>query len=374
MLKGIHLTLFVGPAVPAPVGRSVLEALSSVQVTSAAGQRSGFQLTFTLATHSPLHTIFLLAAGSTPQIRVILVATVNGTPQVLIDGVMTQHEVSPGADPGQATLTVTGEDLSAVMDFVDMTGLPYPGIPIEARVALIVSKYAVYGIIPLVVPSVLVDVPVPTERIPRHQGTDLAYIRHLAAEVGYVFYHDPGPAPGTSVAYWGPEIKVGVPQPALSIDMDAHTNVESISFRFDAEGRELPVAWVQEPLTKIPLPIPIPEISLLNPPLGAIPPIPKRIRPVSGLAKRTPLQAALCGLASASRSADVVTATGTLDVLRYGRILKARGLVGVRGAGTAYDGLYFVKSVTHSIKRGEYKQNFTLTRNGLVSTLPRVPV
>ena len=28
---------------------------------------------------------------------------------------------------------------------------------------------------------------------------------------------------------------------------------------------------------------------------------------------------------------------------------------------------------THLIKRGEYKQNFTLTRNGLVSTLPRVP-
>jgi hypothetical protein len=68
-----------------------------------------------------------------------------------------------------------------------------------------------------------------------------------------------------------------------------------------------------------------------------------------------------------------VTATGTLDVLRYGHILKARGLVGVRGAGLAFDGLYYVKSVTHSIKRGEYKQNFTLTRNGLVSTTPRVP-
>jgi hypothetical protein len=33
-----------------------------------------------------------------------------------------------------------------------------------------------------------------------------------------------------------------------------------------------------------------------------------------------------------------------------------------------------VKSVTHDIKRGEYKQSFTLTRNGLVSITPRVPV
>jgi hypothetical protein len=61
-------------------------------------------------------------------------------------------------------------------------------------------------------------------------------------------------------------------------------------------------------------------------------------------------------------------------VLRYGHILKARGLVGVRGAGQAFDGLYFVKNVTHTIKKGEYKQSFTLTRNGLVSTVPSVPI
>ena len=40
--------------------------------------------------------------------------------------------------------------------------------------------------------------------------------------------------------------------------------------------------------------------------------------------------------------------------------------------GPAFDGLYYVKSVTHKIKRGEYKQNFKLSRNGLVSTVPTV--
>ena len=72
-------------------------------------------------------------------------------------------------------------------------------------------------------------------------------------------------------------------------------------------------------------------------------------------------------------AADAVTAEGSLDVTRYGGVLKARELVGVRGAGPAFDGLYYVKSVTHKIKRGEYKQSFTLTRNGLVSTVPKVP-
>jgi hypothetical protein len=79
------------------------------------------------------------------------------------------------------------------------------------------------------------------------------------------------------------------------------------------------------------------------------------------------------GLANQAQSADAVTGTGTLHVTRYGGLLKGRQLVGVRGAGLAFDGLYYVKSVTHQMKRGEYKQSFTLARNGLVSTLPVVP-
>ena len=55
-------------------------------------------------------------------------------------------------------------------------------------------------------------------------------------------------------------------------------------------------------------------------------------------------------------------------------MLKAAQLVGVRGAGLAYDGLYFVKSVTHNIKRGEYKQTFSLSRNGFVPFSQEVPV
>ena len=52
------------------------------------------------------------------------------------------------------------------------------------------------------------------------------------------------------------------------------------------------------------------------------------------------MQAISRGLAEAGRSQDAVSADGTLDVLRYGRMLKARKLVGVRGAGISYDGLY----------------------------------
>ncbi|HLL45999.1 MAG TPA: hypothetical protein VK399_04800 [Longimicrobiaceae bacterium] len=375
MASPVRLSVLIGPAVPVPVPQSVLDALVRVQVVTTAGETSsGFELTFSLARGSPLQTLFLLSGGSSiPLVRVVLVATVNGTPEVLMDGVMTHHELAPGESGGPATLTIKGKDLTAVMDYLDFSGMLYPAMPPEARVALIVAKYAVFGVLPVVLPSVLIDVPIPVDRIPTQQGTDLAYVTRLAEEVGYTFYVSPGPVPGASVAYWGPEIRLGIPQPALNVDMDAHTNVEKLSFTFDTESKELPILVIQEPRSKALIPIPIPDITPLSPPLGLVPPIPKKVYIIDGTAKLGPIRSALLGLAKAARSSDAVSATGTLDVARYGRVLRARGLVGVRGAGSAFDGLYYVKKVTHTLSRGEYKQEFTLARNGLISTLSQVP-
>lgn len=370
----IHLSVLIGPAVPVPVPQEVLDALTSVQVTTAAGAASGFQLQFTINNRSPLQALFLLSGGSPiPLVRVVLVVTINGAADVLMDGVMTNHELSPGSDPGHSTLTVTGQDLTQVMDYLDFSGTPFPAMTAEMRVAVILAKYAALGIVPLVIPSMLPDLPLPTDRIPTQQGNDLAYIRALADEVGYVFYLEPGPQPGMSVAYWGPEIKVGAPQPALNMNMDAFTNVESLSFTLNATEKIAPTVFIQIPFTKTVLQIPIPDIASLNPPLGASALLANRTEPVAGTAKYSATRATMRGLAQAAQSADGVSGTGTLDVLRYGRVLKARRLVGVRGVGAEYDGLYYVKSVTHHIKRGEYKQNFTLGRNGLRSTLPTVP-
>jgi hypothetical protein len=374
VLKGVHLTLLVGPVVPVPVPQVVLDALTAVEVTNNTDGPSGFQLSFSLSTRSPLQTIFLVTAGTTPMLRVVIIATFNGTPHVLMDGVMTQNDVSPGSEPGRFTLTITGEDLTKAMDLIDFTGFPYPAMPVEARVALIIAKYAVFGMVPIVIPSLFPDVPIPIERYPTHKGTDLQYVRQLAAEAGYVFYIDAGPVPGVNKAYWGPEIKIGVPQPALNLDMDAHTNVQSLRFRFNTANTTLPIVLIQNSLTKIPIPIPIPKLNPLQPPLGVIPAPITNVTVLRETAKLSPAAAILRGLAVASMSADAVSGSGTLDVVRYGRVLKARELVGVRGAGTAYDGLYFVKSVTSSIKRGEFRQSFSLTRNGLVSITPTVPV
>lgn len=375
MLKGINLTLMIGVGAPLAVPKAVIDALTSVEVTNKTDGPSVFQLQFTLSNKSPLQTLFLLAGGSVPpMMRVVIIATVGGQANVLVDGVITDQQIQPGGAGADALLTITGEDLTRVLDYFDLRGFPFAAMSPEMRVLLILAKYAFLGIVPMVIPTVLLDVPIPTDRIPVQQGKDLPYIKQLAEEAGYVFYIEPTNTPGLNTAYWGPEIKVGTPQPALNGDMDAHANIESIGFNIDTEKKVQPLVYVYSQALKITLPVPVPGVSLLNPPLGTIPPIPKKFEQLDGTARLSPMRAAMMGLARASTTGDVIEANGSLDVLRYGRILAARKLVGVRGVGAPFNGLYFVKSVKHKIKRGEYKQDFTLTRNALVSTLAQVPV
>jgi hypothetical protein len=375
MLKGIHLTIMIGPAVPLPVPKSVMEALESVQVTSS-NDRSGFQIVFAISKQSELLTTMLPAGYFDPIItRVIIIATVNGFPNVLMDGMITRQELAPSNEPGQSKLTITGEDLSVLMDIVEMPFMRYPAMPEVARLYLILAKYLVFGIVPIAIPPIPPDIPIPTTEIPSQRGTDRAYIRELANDAGYVFYVEPGPLPGQSIAYFGPDVRIPVPQPALNINMDAHTNVESMSFSLDGLAKKIVVYTIMDPAThKIPIPIPVPNLSILRPPLGARLTPPSKVEFADHGTARSPTKAVQEILGMMFKASDAITVSGSLDVLRYGHVLRSRLLVGVRGAGIAYDGLYYVSSVTHNIKRGEYKQSFQLSRDGLISLTPKVPV
>lgn len=373
MQKGVQLSLYIGP-VPIPAPREVVESLVHAKVECGSGEaQSGFELTFELSARSPLRTLFLLTGGgSLPLMRVVLAVTINGQAQSIIDGVTTNVETQPG-DGGVAKLVVMGKDMSALMNIIELPGIPFPAMPPSVRVLLVLAKYAALGVIPSVIPSILDIPPLPLQQIPQQRGSDYAYLRRLAREAGYVFYLEAGTSPGTSKAYWGPEIRIGEAQPALTTGMDAQTNVEQLSFNFDKERKTIPIVFFQESISKAPIGIPIPDVTPLNPPLGLVPPLPPKIEKLDSTAHMSAPQALMAGLAYAGQHSDSVFGNGRLDVAKYGRLLKSRQLVGVRGAGLPFDGLYYVKSVTHEIERGSYKQDFTLARNALVSTLPTVP-
>jgi len=376
MLGSIKLSLLLGP-VPVPAPNYVVEAITSVKVDSGSGEtQSGFEISFDVPMRSPLRTLFLAsgagAASGVPFMRVVLIVTMHGRSEPIVDGVATDIEVQP-AESGAGRVVVKGKDLSALMDVNESPALPYPAMPPSVRVLGILAKYTVFGVIPMVIPAVVDEPPMPLERIPQHKGTDYQYVKHLAQEVGYVFYVEPGPAPGMSRAYWGPEIRVGMPQPALTMGMDAVSNVDQLSFHFDREAKSIPVVYFHETATRMAIGIPIPDITPMNPPLGLVPPLPPKIEHLSDTGHLPVGLALMRGLAYAAQHSDSVFGSGTLDVVRYGRVLKSRALVGVRGVGLPYDGLYFVRSVSHDIQRGAYKQTFSLARNGLFPTIPVVP-
>lgn len=377
MLKGIHLTLMIGPAVPIVAPEVVINALTNVQVTNSA-DRNAFQLTFSVDKGSQLLGIMLAAGYFDPIItRVMIIATVNGFPNVLMDGFVTTQELAPSNEAGKSTLTITGEDVSLAMDLVQII-TAFPAMPDVAKIYLLLAPFAALGIIPVVIPPQISVIRTPTEGWDGVFGkTHREYLKNLASECGYVFFIQSGPLPGQNIAYFGPNINLPIPQPALTINMDAHSNVESLSFSLNGLAKKIRVFTIYDPVTKkIPIPIPLPNINILKPPLGARPTPPAKIEFAHNGAKLAPDKAAkeiLAFLTSSSNSA-AVSANGSLDVMRYNGILRPRMMVGVRGAGWTYDGMYYVDSVTHTIKPGEYKQSFTLSRDGIVSNTPIVPV
>lgn len=292
-------------------------------------------------------------------------------PKVLSDGIVTETEL----DPGAATLKVTGEDISYLLDREENI-TEHPGLADYLQVMRILAPYATRGVLPGAVPPPSFDVPLPAERVPVQHGTDLQHLVTLARRHGYVTYAVPGPAPGTSTFYWGPPVRAGIPQPALSVDLGPETNVTELNVRTEAHGPVTVTGAINDRRTGVTVPVSAP--ASLRAPLSAIPlwaqgagrTRTKRLRGATSDAVAAFSEAQ----AEVDRSVDAVIAEGKLDGARYGGLLRPRGLVGVRGAGWSYDGLWYVREVKHELSPGGYRAGFTLARDGHGSTVPAVPV
>jgi hypothetical protein len=374
--SGVQLQLMIGPTVPVPVPREVAQALENVEVKHSDQEPSGFQLTFRVTHSGPLGLLTeVLLSSPLFEVfnRVIISVVFRGQSQVLIDGFITNQQHQPGEQPGTSRLTLTGEDISVMMDQEERDH-EHPGQDTHIIALQLIGRYAKYGLMPNVIAG-LIDPPSPSDRTPVWQGTDLEYLQALAKSRAFRFYITPGPAPLTSVAYWGPPIRVGVPQKALSVNMGSHSNVDSIDFEHNALAPTLVEGTTQDADSN--QPSLIRTFGSLRPPLASLP---------DWQLKRTYLRRAKHRRPARNKSEtndkaqaetensmdDVLTANGELDVMRYGALLQPRALVGVRGAGLLYDGFYQVRQVTHVISRGSYKQRFSLGREGLGTTTPVV--
>ena len=375
-LLGLRLTLLIGPTVALPAPPRVIEAVHEVEVTHRDDGQSGFSITFNVgrAGPSPLPDYAILANELLkPFNRVIIMVTFNASPHVLMDGIIARQELAQGQQPGTSTLTIKGEDVSVEMDREERSE-EHPAQNEMVIAAKLILGYAQYGLIPKVFPPSVMDFPIPTERIPVQQGTDLDYLRKLAERHGFVFYVTPGPVPFTNVAYWGPPLRVGLPQRAITVNMGPETNATLDEASKDALGPAMVEGQVQDRNTN--QKVPIQTFGSLRVPLAAMP---SWLVDMANLRRQklresgaNATQAMALAQGASEATMDAVKLEGELDGGAYGGVLQARGLVGVRGAGYTYDGFYYVKRVTHKISLGKYAQRFELAREGLGSTTPVV--
>lgn len=393
LLSSIQLSLQIGrPSVPQAAPLAVTQALQGVTVTVGDQAPSGFQLTFHAERFGTGTDDSLLSGGwLDPYNRVILQATINGTPRILMDGFITRQSYSPGGRGG-SSVVVSGEDISLKMDMFEVS-TSFPNMTATGIASSILGKYASIGVQATVKSTSVSERPV--LKTPQQNSTDRAYLQQLAGQNDAIFYIVPGPSSGNNTAYWGPPVRTGTPQTALAVDMGPFTTVESMSFEYNGTTAQVTYGDVKENAQQDPVAIGI-GVSTRTPALAAKPALGNSsslaLNPESYMNDlmnlkvrgkffqhqgRQSSEAKLLAQLATDQSIDnAVTVNGSLDTIRYGDILKAPGLVAVRGAGSSYDGLYYVKQVTHQIASRttdwEYKQSFVLTREGVGTTIQGV--
>ncbi|HZF09064.1 MAG TPA: hypothetical protein VFE33_09765 [Thermoanaerobaculia bacterium] len=373
-LLGVYLTLLVGPNVPVPAPPTLLEALQEIEVQHDEAQASTFQMTFHVGRSSPLDLVdFTLVANPLllkPWNRVVILVTLGIVPQVLMDGFITHQQLAPGNEPGTSTLTVTGEDATVRMDMVEVP-VEHAGLSENLIASKLLAPYAKYGVVADVKAPPTVDTPSPNDRTPVQLGSDLAYLRAMARRFGFVFYVTPGPAPGTSTAYWGPQKRSTASQGTLSYNLGHATNVERLDFSYSALRPVRIKGQVQDRSTNQVQQVDTQQserTALASQPAGNAPDV--RQVQFHGTGFNTE-QATARAQGRTDAASDAVEGHGELDALRYGAILEARRRVDVRGVGQSYDGQYYVKSVTHRLRIGSYTQSFVLSRDGVGSLISK---
>jgi len=377
---GVQMLVLCGSQeVPTPLGPTLTDLLISAEVNEVADGQAGFRLVFGGQRDSAgTGTEYAVIDDGRlqPGKRVIVAAIAGADPAPLIDGLVTDVWVDPGATPGAARVVISGADLSVAMDLQEKI-TSYPDMNEAMIVADIIARYARFAIVPEIVPPLEMELPTVVQRTPIQHGTDLDYLYAMADRFGYTFTVRPGLVPGTNVARWGPPIRLGSPSPALTVGGSTLDNVDSLTFTLDGRSA-ITVQGVIPDSTGLTADVPVAALmSTLEPPLSMTTPYPDgamlRARQPRGGEGYSLIRAEALAQGRVNRAGNrVARAEGELEVVTYGSVLRAGTLVGVRGAGLSFDGFWAVDKVTHHLRRQAYRQTFSLTRDGTGALLPVV--
>lgn len=379
-IERIELALRVGEGTPDPAPAELMRALRKVEVTQKDEAPSGFQLSF-LAEPMEGQSDFTAVGDALlrPFNRVLIRVSADGVATTLIDGFITHQQYMPTNGPGDSMFVVTGDDVSVKMDLFDLSR-EFPSFADYMTVQEVLAPYELLGISADVALSATSLVPL--DYVPQQDGTDRCVLQQLAQQNGYRFYVTPDDELFQNTAYWGPPKRGGSPSAVLDVAVGAGSTVDSVQAEYDALA---PVTYYGLAVeTWIPPYLPLPILTTEG---GRSPAL--ATRPALGPAtflgldvkhnlwredQYDPVRANIKAQAMTDASTDnVVTLSCDVSPVRVGTVVTAPSVVGVRGTGDSYDGLYYLKSATHKIdllhdEQWSYTESLVMTREGVGTT------
>ncbi|WP_051798271.1 hypothetical protein [Catenuloplanes japonicus] len=346
------LTVLTGPKDPQVI--SNVSGLKRAEIAVTSGSGMAFQLFFSgpavPGAGKPADPRSAVTAQFGLLDRVRCKLWLNGEESLLAEGVVTHRELTSAGSFGEWQMTITGEDLSVLMDLKEKAA-EHPQMNAAETAKKILDGYVTEKVISKVIAPGGGDRPARTERIPVQRGTDRAYLSRLAKHCGHVF--EVVADGGGSSANWGPRRWVTKKFPPISLG-EKDRNVQQLTYRHDALAAVRVDGLVQDAVTGAVVPVRTPATP--GPATRTV------LFPESG---RTAAQAfaRAQGMVAAAPDAEVVT--GEVNTTWYPTVLVPGGVVQVGGAGFGIDGDYFIQRVVHVLEGGgAHTQRFTLTRGG----------
>ncbi|MFZ1425837.1 MAG: hypothetical protein WAS21_03595 [Geminicoccaceae bacterium] len=359
-------SFFLVSVMKAPLPFPYVDALESIEVECSTDTASILRLRFALSRNWlgdwDLQTVDLFRPNFQLSIRLAFGSFV---PETLVNGYIRETRLQNSDRPGQSTLEVVAMDATAtLMNHIEQP-FPYPNQPDNVVAMQMFAKAAAIASPLTVWPTPLTRTVLDTQTTVRQP--DIRYLRRAARLHGYELYIQPEPFSAIDVGHFHPPFLSLPPQGTLSSDFGAASNLTDFQVTYDALRPTMALGVAVDARTKAPIPAVAPlstefPMGLEPSTLRVLPPA--ITRPVMR-DSANPAEAILAARSLANRSARALKGTGTVDGLKFGRILRPGLPVAIRGAGRQHSGNYYVAKVTHRIERGRYEQRFEAWRNGV---------
>lgn len=290
----------------------------------------------------------------------------------VFDGYITSVHLSLGSNPGDSHIEVSAMDTSVLMSLEEKVAT-YKDMADSDIVQQIVGAYSDVQVTADSTPTVHQE----NDTTIVQRGTDIQFVRDLAALNGFEFYFETDKSSGKVTAFFRKPKLDGTPQPDLAVQFGEDSNLRSFSARLNAQ-RPLSVKTQQIDVKSNSAnssqvgDVQLAKLgdkdsnTLLGGPLGSL--VTPKDTQAQMLALGPPTSDAteLQTIAQTVRDEAgwFITAEGEINSEAYQAVLRPRRLVLVKGSGTSFSGKYYVTRVVHELKGdGSYTQHFTARRN-----------